>query len=174
MTSQDYVAAGVRARKLTDQERSIVKLIATGSSTAEVAEAVNLSEEAVATAKESILKTIGYENFDDVVALYNFGPVVFSTTAETMASFEYTAADLAAAYEKADALTNQERSIAKLLGTGANTVKIIEVTGLSEKSVRTYRQRIYDKLGFENLAGVVELYRAYPRVYDTATETEGA
>jgi DNA-binding NarL/FixJ family response regulator len=50
----------------------------------------------------------------------------------------------------ADALSEREREVLRLIGGGATNVQIAQQLGLSGSTVRTHLQHILDKLGLEN------------------------
>ena len=53
-------------------------------------------------------------------------------------------------------LSPREREILQLVAEGKPSVEIAEMLNLSPKTVETYRSRIMEKLGIENLAGVIK------------------
>lgn len=55
----------------------------------------------------------------------------------------------------ADALSEREREVLRLLAEGQRTVVIAETLGISHKTVETYRARLQQKLGIGDLSGLV-------------------
>lgn len=55
----------------------------------------------------------------------------------------------------ADALSEREREVLRLLAEGQRTVVIAETLGISHKTVETYRARLQQKLGINDLSGLV-------------------
>jgi DNA-binding NarL/FixJ family response regulator len=53
------------------------------------------------------------------------------------------------------ALSAREREVLRLLAEGRRTQEIAGLLGLGVKSVETYRSRLMEKLGIDNLAGLV-------------------
>jgi DNA-binding NarL/FixJ family response regulator len=53
------------------------------------------------------------------------------------------------------ALSDRERDVLRLLAQGRRTKEIAAELGLSPKTVETYRARLMDKLGIDNLSGLV-------------------
>jgi DNA-binding CsgD family transcriptional regulator len=60
---------------------------------------------------------------------------------------------------RADSLTSREQAIAKLIATGASYKKIALQLERSPATVRNHIQAIYDKLGVNNIAGLIEEMR---------------
>ena len=54
-----------------------------------------------------------------------------------------------------DALSAREREVLRLLAEGRRTQEIADLLGLGVKSVETYRSRLMEKLGIDNVAGLV-------------------
>ena len=54
------------------------------------------------------------------------------------------------AAHQADPLSEREREVLRLIGSGATNVQIAQQLGLSGSTVRTHLQHILDKLGLEN------------------------
>jgi two-component system, NarL family, response regulator NreC len=52
-------------------------------------------------------------------------------------------------------LTPREREIMQLVAEGKSSAEIAQILQLSPKTVETYRSRLMDKLGIDNLAGLV-------------------
>lgn len=55
----------------------------------------------------------------------------------------------------ADALSEREREVLRLLAEGRRTAMIADALGISHKTVETYRARIQHKLGIHELPGLV-------------------
>lgn len=53
-------------------------------------------------------------------------------------------------------LTPREREIMQLVAEGKSSVEIAQILQLSPKTVETYRSRLMEKLGVDNLAGLVK------------------
>ena len=66
-----------------------------------------------------------------------------------------TAAEARSARVDADALSEREREVLRLLAEGKRTVVIAEALGISHKTVETYRTRLQHKLGISDLSGLV-------------------
>jgi DNA-binding NarL/FixJ family response regulator len=65
------------------------------------------------------------------------------------------AAEARSARVDADALSEREREVLRLLAEGKRTAVIAEVLGISHKTVETYRSRLQQKLGISDLSGLV-------------------
>jgi two-component system, NarL family, response regulator NreC len=52
-------------------------------------------------------------------------------------------------------LTPREREIMQLVAEGKSSIEIAQILRLSPKTVETYRSRLMEKLGIDNLAGLV-------------------
>jgi DNA-binding NarL/FixJ family response regulator len=65
------------------------------------------------------------------------------------------AAQVRSARVDADALSEREREVLRLLAEGQRTVVIAETLGISHKTVETYRARLQQKLGINDLSGLV-------------------
>lgn len=66
-----------------------------------------------------------------------------------------TAAEGRSARVDADALSEREREVLRMLAEGKRTVAIAEALGISHKTVETYRTRLQYKLGISDLSGLV-------------------
>jgi len=55
-----------------------------------------------------------------------------------------------------DRLSTREREILQLVAEGKPSIEIAHLLSLSPKTVETYRSRIMEKLGLENLAGIIK------------------
>lgn len=55
-------------------------------------------------------------------------------------------------------LTGQERRISELVGRGHSNREVARLTGLTEKTVRNYLSRVFDKLGVRRRSELVALY----------------
>jgi DNA-binding NarL/FixJ family response regulator len=66
-----------------------------------------------------------------------------------------SAAALRSAKVDLEALSAREREVLQLLAAGRRTQEIAELLGLGVKSVETYRSRLMNKLGIDNVAGLV-------------------
>jgi DNA-binding CsgD family transcriptional regulator len=53
------------------------------------------------------------------------------------------------------ALSPRELEILRLVAEGKRTAEIAQALGLSVKSVETYRSRLMQKVGIDNIAGLV-------------------
>jgi DNA-binding NarL/FixJ family response regulator len=65
------------------------------------------------------------------------------------------AAEARSARVDADALSEREREVLRLLAAGKRTAVIAETLGISHKTVETYRTRLQQKLGISDLSGLV-------------------
>ncbi|MFO1313070.1 MAG: response regulator transcription factor [Burkholderiales bacterium] len=66
-----------------------------------------------------------------------------------------TAAEVRSARVDADALSEREREVLRLLAQGKRTAVVAEMLGISHKTVETYRTRLQQKLGINDLSGLV-------------------
>lgn len=66
-----------------------------------------------------------------------------------------TATEVRSARIDADALSEREREVLRLLAEGKRTALIGEALGISHKTVETYRTRLQQKLGISDLSGLV-------------------
>lgn len=57
-----------------------------------------------------------------------------------------------------ESLTGQERRVFELAGRGHSNREVAEATGLTEKTVRNYLSRVFDKLGLKRRSQLVALY----------------
>lgn len=57
-----------------------------------------------------------------------------------------------------EALTGQERRVFELVGRGHTNQEVAAATGLTEKTVRNYLSRVFDKLGVTRRSQLVALY----------------
>ena len=55
----------------------------------------------------------------------------------------------------AEALSDRERDVLRMLAEGKRTADIAETLGISHKTVETYRARLQQKLGITSLSGIV-------------------
>lgn len=55
----------------------------------------------------------------------------------------------------AEALSDRERDVLRMLAEGKRTAEIGETLGISHKTVETYRARLQQKLGITDLSGIV-------------------
>ncbi len=55
-------------------------------------------------------------------------------------------------------LTGQERRVFELVGRGHSNREVADATGLTEKTVRNYLSRVFDKLGLRRRSQVVALF----------------
>jgi DNA-binding NarL/FixJ family response regulator len=53
-------------------------------------------------------------------------------------------------------LSAREREVLQMIAEGRSIVDIAETLSLSRKTVETYRERMMEKLGLENLAALVK------------------
>lgn len=58
-----------------------------------------------------------------------------------------------------DTLTATEKQVAQMAGKGLTTGTIAQVLGMSERSVRSHRSAIYEKLDLENIAELTSFLR---------------
>lgn len=65
------------------------------------------------------------------------------------------AAETRSARVDADALSEREREVLRLLAEGKRTAVIAETLGISHKTVETYRSRLQQKLGISDISGLV-------------------
>jgi DNA-binding NarL/FixJ family response regulator len=65
------------------------------------------------------------------------------------------AAETRSARVDADALSEREREVLRLLAEGKRTAVIAEALGISHKTVETYRSRLQQKLGISDISGLV-------------------
>jgi DNA-binding NarL/FixJ family response regulator len=65
------------------------------------------------------------------------------------------AAETRSARVDADALSEREREVLRLLAEGKRTALIAEALGISHKTVETYRSRLQQKLGISDISGLV-------------------
>jgi len=63
----------------------------------------------------------------------------------------------AAASPPFEALTGQERKVFELVGRGHSNREVAAITGLSEKTVRNYLTRVFEKLGVRRRSELVAL-----------------
>jgi DNA-binding NarL/FixJ family response regulator len=64
-------------------------------------------------------------------------------------------AEVRSARVDTDALSEREREVLRLLAEGKRTAVIADMLGISHKTVETYRTRLQQKLGINNLPGLV-------------------
>jgi len=62
-----------------------------------------------------------------------------------------------------DPLTGQERRVFELVGRGHSNREVAQATGLTEKTVRNYLSRVFDKLGVRRRSQLVALYLSNQR-----------
>jgi DNA-binding NarL/FixJ family response regulator len=63
--------------------------------------------------------------------------------------------ETASAMVELNALSDRERDVLRMLGEGQRMTSIAAVLGISVKTVETYRSRLQQKLGIEDLPGLV-------------------
>jgi DNA-binding NarL/FixJ family response regulator len=104
-----------------------------------------------AGASAYVLKTEPIAALVEIIDLVLRGVGFVSNTFRHGAS----AAALRSAKVDLEALSAREREVLQLLAAGRRTQEIAELLGLGVKSVETYRSRLMNKLGIDNVAGLV-------------------
>jgi DNA-binding NarL/FixJ family response regulator len=104
-----------------------------------------------AGASAYVLKTEPIAALVEIIDLVLRGVGFVSNTFRPGAS----AAALRSAKVDLEALSAREREVLRLLAEGRRTQEIAELLGLGVKSVETYRSRLMNKLGIDNVAGLV-------------------
>jgi DNA-binding NarL/FixJ family response regulator len=104
-----------------------------------------------AGASAYVLKTEPIAALVEIIDLVLRGVAFVSNTFRPGAS----AAALRSAKVDLEALSAREREVLQLLAAGRRTQEIAELLGLGVKSVETYRSRLMNKLGIDNVAGLV-------------------
>ena len=56
-----------------------------------------------------------------------------------------------------ETLTDSERQVANLLAKGFSNQKVAQILGIAERTVRSHREHIYEKLDVENAVEILEL-----------------
>ncbi len=104
-----------------------------------------------AGASAYVLKTEPIAALVEVIELVLLGAAFVSNTLRRGES----ATALRSAKVDLHALSAREREVLRLLAEGRRTQEIAELLGVGVKSVETYRGRLMEKLGIDNVAGLV-------------------
>lgn len=137
------IDAALRIRKLSPESRIVVLSM--------YADARYQERAREAGASAYVLKTEPIAALVEVVELVLLGAAFVSNTLQRRES----AAALRSARVELHALSARERQVLRLLAEGRRTQEIADLLGLGVKSVETYRGRLMDKLGIDNVAGLV-------------------
>jgi len=137
------IEAAQRIRKVSPESRIIVLSM--------YADARYQKRAREAGASAYALKTEPIAALVEVIDLVLRGAAFLSTTprlSESAAALRSSTVDL-------HALSAREREVLRLLAEGRRTQEIAGLLGLGVKSVETYRSRLMEKLGIDNVAGLV-------------------
>jgi DNA-binding NarL/FixJ family response regulator len=93
------------------------------------------------------------EAIDDLVAAIR--AVLRGESFPTAAVPRATGVSLRSAQLDQEALSEREREVLRMLAQGRGTKEIAQALGISPKTVETYRSRLANKLGIDNLSGLV-------------------
>jgi len=137
------IDAALRIRKLSPESRIVVLSM--------YADARYQERAREAGASAYVLKSEPIAALVEVVELVLLGAAFVSNTLQRQES----AAALRSARVELHALSARERQVLRLLAEGRRTQEIADLLGLGVKSVETYRGRLMDKLGIDNVAGLV-------------------
>jgi DNA-binding NarL/FixJ family response regulator len=137
------IEAAQRIRKVSPESRIIVLSM--------YADARYQGRAREAGASAYVLKTEPIATLIEVIDQVLRGVGFVSNTFRPGAS----AAALRSAKVDLEALSAREREVLRLLAEGRRTQEIAERLGLGIKSVETYRSRLMNKLGIDNVAGLV-------------------
>lgn len=143
MPSLSGIEAAQRIRKLSPESRIVVLSM--------YADARYQERACEAGASAYVLKSEPIAALVEVVELVLLGAAFVSNTLQGRES----AAALRSARVELHALSARERQVLRLLAEGRRTQEIADLLGLGVKSVETYRGRLMDKLGIDNVAGLV-------------------
>jgi DNA-binding NarL/FixJ family response regulator len=91
---------------------------------------------------------------DELVAAIN-AAVAYRTDPTHAPANDGAQEKTASAIVELNALSDRERDVLRMLGEGQRMTSIAAVLGISVKTVETYRSRLQQKLGIEDLPGLV-------------------
>ena len=142
---------------LTARQREVLKLVAGGKSTKEIAFLLNLSVKTVETHRAQIMERLGIR---DVAGLVRYalrtvirGESWLSPAVSRQVVEGYV--QRVGGDAGADVLTARQREVLRLVAGGKSTKEIAFALNLSVKTVETHRAQIMERLGIRDVAGLV-------------------
>jgi RNA polymerase sigma factor (sigma-70 family) len=103
-----------------------------------------------------IKETAGREVVDAVRAVYQGERYLSQRIADLLTSASFQKLESPSEISPLEKLSSREREILQLVAEGKTSQEIAERLSISPKTVDTYRSRLMDKIGVEDVAGLVK------------------